>query len=202
MASTSCDVWRDALTSFYAGKCAAHGAPPECAAPRLAAKRDLLFKWRYGPEGLLESSVVRGAKLRDLEASISIDQRTLAAKYGDRPASEVVWWKAPRCLWNAQGFPGGNFDHTYLERIDLHGAGYTPQPLLGGTGAGLDAAVGPAVVSRVPVWLDRVGHPGLMAVLLFLFVLVVFAALMLRARRAQSQKRGRSRPRVAFGRSG
>lgn len=196
-APTKCDIIRDGAQALIGGKCKSkqpkspqnHGVhgdesiPAACHITQLATKKDMYFKKKYDPSGLVSGSarMIRKDELGALQNDIDADTTRLEREYGLDAPTDITWDDFTECLWNPAGYPGGPHSNKYFEREDIKLLGYRPQPLFGAKA--LEGALPATLASHVPVWLDRVFNPDLAIVLIFVVLVVVFAALMYRAHR-------------------
>lgn len=127
---------------------------------------------------------VRSQTLANYRANIAETEQALIDDYGvDESTAAIAWPEYEKCLWNADGLPGGAFGHRYFRRVDASLQGMTPAYPLGGTlGSHLiwksDTRQGP-----IPLTVDYLVNPDLFAVLVLAFLAVVLGALVWRARR-------------------
>jgi len=173
---SKCGVIRDAMHAWQRGACNDTSSPVECEALKIAAKGTLLTNIKYNPLNMLTQNArtIRGAEMSALQSGIDVSKQKLAQKYGAAAPLDLNWWDFTGCQWYANGAPAGALHTANFSRTDITGAGYTPQPIIGGK---LLAGTMPAaVIEYVPIRFDVVFNPDLAAALFFLILLLVALA--------------------------
>jgi hypothetical protein len=179
---SKCDVLRaGAAVAMRANACAGDAPEVDCYVTDTATKRDMLFRTKYSPAGLLSGSAVRNKELEVLQGDIAANSSRLRSKYGDAAPVNAGWVDFTRCLWNADGSRGGPHGNVFFDRDDLVALGYQPQPLF--AVSALKGRLPSSLTRRVPVWFDRIFDPDLAVVFLFLVVAALLVTILFKVHR-------------------
>lgn len=204
MATTKCDIIRDAGYAASCGMCTAlfppdgsaakavpqgctknSHLPPSvvCSVGSMANKRMSNFADLYSPASLFENAddqKTRTTEEKDYITGIQKTELDLAAAYpGVVPgATSISWLDVERCLWDTSGDkgPSGNM---YFKRNDMVLMGLKPEYPIGGAFAQNSIWKTPdSKPSPVPTIVDYIMNPDLFVIVMFALLVIIFATLM------------------------
>lgn len=187
------------MQAWFNGQCQADADDPSpaCNVFKMANAQQQLFKAKYDPSGffgLFSNEAARATRQQEIENYEGmIDQaaNSLRSEFGPTAPVHVKWSQFPKCLWNVDGSPDGPNQNKYIERNDLAGAGYSPQPLIGGET--LEGGLPDTITKSMPVWLDGVFNPDYAAVVIFVLLILIFAILLYKAYKWEQKAPERAR---------
>lgn len=203
--TSKCDIIRDMGLATSCGLCSALEADPQQAIPEgcktsdrpngppkevcgltnAANVRMKLFATKYDPTSVFMSGAnkaVRTQSQANYGAIIAKSEQELGAAYPKATpgATDVGWTDVERCLWNADGSPGGPSNTKYFERTGANFMGMNPEwPLGQKFASGTLWKAGKQ--SPVPITVDYMMNPDLFAILMFALVVIIFGILMWKA---------------------